>query len=98
MLQLSSALLANMEVTKLLEAITASIREVIPHDAATLAISSQDASNFTIQFLGLDENRQRRGMVRLPMEGSPAGKASQSREPVLLHNISRPTFAKQPTR
>ena len=37
MLQLSGALLANMDVRKLLEAISASMREVIPHDAATLA-------------------------------------------------------------
>ena len=38
MLQLSSALLANMDVRKLLGAISASIGEVIPHDAATLGL------------------------------------------------------------
>ena len=38
MLQLSGALLANVDVRKLLGAISASIREVIPHDAATLAL------------------------------------------------------------
>ena len=32
MLQLSSALLANMDVSRLLGAISASIREVIPHE------------------------------------------------------------------
>ncbi len=96
MLQLSSALLANMDVTKLLEAISASIREVIPYDAATLAISSQDANTFTVEFLGPDENLQRRGMVRLPMDGSPAGKAFQSREPVVLDSIATAGFA-EPT-
>ena len=38
MLQLSGALLANMDVRKLLEAISASMREVVPHDAATLGL------------------------------------------------------------
>ncbi len=98
MLQLSSALLANMDVTKLLEAISASIREVIPHDAATLAISDQDAHTFTVQFLGPDENRQSRGMVRLPMEGSPAGKAFHSREPVVLGDIETSGFAEETVR
>ena len=38
MLQLSSALLANLDMGKLLGAISASIREVIPHDTSTLAL------------------------------------------------------------
>ena len=38
MLQLSAALLENMDVRKLLEAFSASIAEVIPHDAATLGM------------------------------------------------------------
>jgi PAS domain S-box-containing protein len=43
MLQLSSALLANLDVRKLLGAISASISEVIPHDAATLGLYDQAA-------------------------------------------------------
>src|ERR1700687_1400027 len=38
MLQLSQALLANMDVRMLLSAISASIDEVIPHDCATLGL------------------------------------------------------------
>ena len=38
MLQLSTALLGNMDVTKLLAAISASLREVVPHDSATLGL------------------------------------------------------------
>ena len=98
MLQLSSALLANMDVTRLLEAISASIREVIPHDAATLAIADQDATRFTVQFLGPDEDRQRRGMVRLPMDGSPAGMAFHSREPVVLDDMAASGFAAETVR
>ena len=52
MLQLSTALLANMDVRKLLGAISASIREVIPHDAATLALYDPAAGELVAQFLG----------------------------------------------
>jgi formate hydrogenlyase transcriptional activator len=92
MLQLSSALLANMEVSKLLDAISASIGEVIPHDAATLAIANEDGASFAVQFLGSDEDQQRRGRARLPMEGSPAGRAFQSREPVVIEDIAAEGF------
>jgi formate hydrogenlyase transcriptional activator len=98
MLQLSSALLANMDVARLLEAISASIREVIPHDAAMLAIADLHANKFTVQFLRPDEDRQHRGMLRLPIEGSPPGKAFQSREPVVLDNIAASGFAPETVR
>ena len=45
MLQLSNALLANMDVRKLLDAFSASIREVIPHDAATLGMYDEAIGN-----------------------------------------------------
>jgi formate hydrogenlyase transcriptional activator len=95
MLQLSSALLANMDVNKLLQAISASIREVIPHDAATLAIPHQDGNSFAVQFLGPEETQQLRGLGRLPMQGSPPGRALHSREPVVLNNIAASGFAEQ---
>jgi formate hydrogenlyase transcriptional activator len=98
MLQLSSALLSNMDVTKLLGAISASIREVIPHDLSTLAIPNQDANGFTVHFLEPDETKQSRGLVRLPLEGSPAGKAYQSREPLVLDDLSASSFGEQDVR
>ncbi|KAA6459695.1 PAS domain S-box protein [Acidobacteria bacterium AB60] len=93
MLQLSSALLANMDVSKLLDAISASIREVIPHDAATLAIVNEDATSFAVQFLGGDQDQLHRGRARLPLEGSPAGKAFFSREAVSLENLDAAGFS-----
>jgi PAS domain S-box-containing protein len=87
MLQLSSAMLANMDVSKLLGAISASIGEVIPHDAATLALFDSATGGFMAQFLGPEEGDARRGAVRLPMEGSPAGDAFRTREPVLIERL-----------
>ena len=98
MLQLSGALLSNMDVRKLLEAISASLREVVPHDAATLGLYEVQSGTLMVQFLNVAEGESRRTDVRLPMDGSPAGLAFRSREPVLLDRILEPRFAAEGVR
>ena len=93
MLQLSAALLENMDVRKLLEAFSASIREVIPHDAATLGMYDEGRDAMAVQFLGQGEKGARRTELRLPVEGSPSGTAFRTREPVILERIPDPNFA-----
>ena len=95
MLQLSSALLANMDVRKLLGAISASITEVIPHDAATLGLYDASTGSLLVQFLAPDESSTHRGEVRLPLEGSPAGEAFRTRQPVILDRIQNSGFASE---
>ncbi len=98
MLQLSGALLANLDVSKLLEAISASVREVIPHDAATLGLFEAESGALIVQFLGADDPESRRGDVRLPLEGSPAGLAFRKGEPVVLERLADSPFAKEALR
>jgi len=86
MLQLSSALLSNMDVTKLLEAISASIAEVIPHDAATLALYDPDTNQLNSQFLGGETGRI--GDIALPLHGSPGGEAFTTQQPVIVRNMA----------
>jgi PAS domain S-box-containing protein len=95
MLQLSGALLANLDVRKLLGAISASLREVIPHDAATLGLYEPVTRSLMVQFLGAGEGQVRRGEVRLPVEGSPAGLAFRKREPVVLSRLQDSPYAKE---
>jgi PAS domain S-box-containing protein len=92
MLQLSGALLENVDVTKLLGAISASLREVIPHDAATLALFDPTMGDLQVQFLGGTQAEAPRGEVRVPIENSPAGAAFRTREPLCLENLSRSQF------
>lgn len=87
MLQLSQALLANMDVRKLLSAIAASLSEVVPLDAATLGLYDEKTGNLMVQFLAVDEQHAQHADVRIRLEDSPAGRAFRTREPVLLDRI-----------
>src|ERR1017187_1622890 len=98
MLQLSNALLANMDVRKLLGAISASLREVLPLDSATLGLYAPASDQLVVQFLSADEGEVRRGDVRLPLAGSPAGEAFRTREPVVLERIEGSPFAAESVR
>jgi formate hydrogenlyase transcriptional activator len=95
MLQLSSALLANMDVRKLLDAISASIAEVIPHEAATLGLYDSATGKLIVQFLSPDETGMHRSEVRLPVEGSPAGEVYRTRQPLILDRIEGSRFVSE---
>jgi formate hydrogenlyase transcriptional activator len=93
MLELSSALLANMDVRKLLEAISASVRQVLPHDAATMGLYETATETMMVQFLGADQSEPPRADIRYPREGSPAAETFTTREPVVLERIESSRFA-----
>ena len=98
MLQLSNALLANMDVRKLLGAISASLREVVPHDSATLGLYDPVSDQLVVQFLSAEDGGSTHGEVRLPVTGSPAGEAFSTREPVILDHIEDSRFPPQSVR
>lgn len=98
MLQLSGALLANMDVKKLLEAISASLREVVPHDRATLSLYEAADDTILVQFLDADEARIKPGEMRVPLKGSPAEEAFRTREPVLIDRVLGSKFAPESIR
>ena len=96
--QLTSALLANLDVTKLLGAISGTIGQLIPHDAATLALPDAESGGLLVQFLGAEKDGQRRSAVRLPKEGSPASLAFTTGEPVVVELFSSARFSKEAVR
>jgi formate hydrogenlyase transcriptional activator len=87
MLQLSQALLANMDVRKLLSAISASLAEVVPLDAATLGLYDEKSGTLMVQFLAVDANNSQLADVRVPLDGTPAGRAFRTGEPLVLDRI-----------
>ncbi len=93
MLQLSQALLANMDVQKLLAAISASLQEVVPLDCATLGLVEEGTDFILVQFLNVTDKQPSRGDIRVPIHGSPAGQAFLTREPVCLSRIKDGGFS-----
>lgn len=91
MLQMSQALLSNMDVRKLLAAISATLDEFIPHDSATLALFDAKTDRLMAQFLRSGD-REQHGEVRLPILGSPAGKAFGTRQPVIIERMQSSEF------
>ncbi len=88
MLQLSNALLENLDVGKLLTAISASIHEVIPHDTSALALFDHAAGDMAVQFLGPYDANVFPGDARIPVEGTVAGQVFRTGEPFLSQRLS----------
>jgi formate hydrogenlyase transcriptional activator len=94
MLQLSSTLFANLDARKLLSVVSESIRTVIPHDAATLALDYDASTKMLLLLsLGLEESDTYQGDVHFSIAGSPAGKAFLTREPVVLERMEDSCFS-----
>jgi len=93
MLQLTSALLANMDARKLLEAISASIHEVIPHDLAALSLYDPARGDLVAHFLGPHDNELLPGEMRLSLNDTVSGVAFRTRERVLLEEVPDASFA-----
>ncbi|MDR3735777.1 MAG: sigma 54-interacting transcriptional regulator [Acidobacteriaceae bacterium] len=95
LLQLSSVLLANLDIRKMLSAISASIRDVVPHDCATLGLPDPVSGGLRVQFLeaGAGQPIGANTDTIVPLDNSPAGAAFRTREPVLLNRLNDSPFA-----
>ena len=92
--ELSSLLLANVDIRKMLDAFSASMRLVVPHDFATLALYEERTGKLRVQFLASgSESSAGQGEVLLDPDASPAGQAFRTRRPVILNRIDRWPFA-----
>ncbi len=92
--ELSGLLLANVDIRKMLGAFSASIRQTVPHDAATLALYDETTGKLRIQFLAsAGDTVTNQGEVLLDPDASPSGQAFRTRRPVILNKIERWPFA-----
>ncbi len=92
--ELSSLLLANVDIRKMLDAFSASMRLVLPHEFATLALYEEATGKLRMQFLasGIGSSASQEGLILDP-DASPAGQAFRTRRPVILNRIDRWPFA-----
>jgi formate hydrogenlyase transcriptional activator len=93
MLQLSNALLSNLDVSKLLTAIAASIHEVIPHDTSALVLFDHAIGDMAVQFMGPFDAEVFPGDARVSVDGTVAGKVFRTGEPFLMERLQDIDFA-----
>jgi formate hydrogenlyase transcriptional activator len=97
--ELSSLLLANVDVRKMLSAFSASMRQVVPHDFATLSLYDDATGKLRTQLLAAaDDSSSSQGELLLDPDASPAGQAFRTRGPVILNRIDRWPFAPESIR
>ncbi|MGC1463612.1 MAG: sigma 54-interacting transcriptional regulator [Terracidiphilus sp.] len=93
MLQLSNALLANLDVGKLMAAISASIHEVIPHDTSALALYDPAMGDMVVQFMGPYDSDVFPDDARVPIDGTVSGMVFRTGEPFLMERLLDCAFA-----
>jgi len=92
--ELSSLLLANVDIRKLLGAFSVSLRQMVPHDFATLALFDETANKLRVQFLAAEDGSgANHGEILIDPDASPAGQAFRTGRPVILNRIDRWPFA-----
>ncbi len=93
LLEVTNALVSNLDIRRLFSAISASIRQVVPHDYACLALYDPESKKLRLQILTAPNNEiVARTETLLPVEGSPAGWAFTAREPLLLNSMVTDRF------
>jgi PAS domain S-box-containing protein len=95
MLQLSNALLANLDVGKLLTAISASIHDVIPHDTSALVLFDPAMGDMAVQFMGPYDANVFPDDARVPVDGTVSGMVYRTGEPFLMERLLDCAFAPQ---
>jgi formate hydrogenlyase transcriptional activator len=97
LLELSRALLSNLEIQEMLSAFSAGIQQVVPHDYAAVALHNPETGAMRIQALNAKQT-PRPGETTLPMRSSVAGQVFLSGKPLLLHSFGDTNFGREALR
>ena len=98
LLQITNTLVANLDVRRLFAAISASLRQVTPHEFASLALLQAAGKELQVQVL----YSYGKGVIApeavMPLEGSPAAVALASHKPLLINPVDLQHFPSEMTR
>jgi len=88
LLEINNAVVSNLDLPALLASISESLRRVLPHDFAGMALYDAEAGQLRVHALDHAKNQEIFGATEMiPLNGTGAGKAFTSRKPILLGNI-----------
>jgi formate hydrogenlyase transcriptional activator len=94
LLEVNNAVISHLELRELLEAISASLSRVVPHDLTGFALFDQEHQRLSAQALHFPRNQD---FVEtndvIPLEGTPEGRALTTRQTVLIRNLDAEDFS-----
>jgi formate hydrogenlyase transcriptional activator len=94
LLEITNVLVSNLDVRRLLSAISASIHKVVPHDFSSLALYDPATGKLRLQVLDSPFGKDMTSAeLVLPLEGTPAGWAFTSRQPLVLQRLEPGRFS-----
>jgi formate hydrogenlyase transcriptional activator len=93
LLDVTNALVSNLEPRALFATITAAVRRVIEHEYTSLCLLEPGTNRFRLKALEAPDASGLPPDFVVPIEGSPAGRALTSRLPVLLNRIDLEHFS-----
>jgi formate hydrogenlyase transcriptional activator len=97
-LGLCNALLSELDIGKLLSAISETVRKVVPCDLATLGLYDPEKNQIRVQELDAsDRNDLITGELLVPLEGSVTGRVFISREPLVVGTLDGEQFSSDAT-
>jgi formate hydrogenlyase transcriptional activator len=93
LLEVNNAMVSELDLRALLNAISASLRRVIHHEYTSLALYEEDKNKMRVLALDFPQGK---GLIHeemlVPLEGSIAGSAFRSRRPVVLDHTAMEGF------
>ncbi len=87
LLEVTNALVANLDADRLFAAVSASLRQVTAHEFASLALLQPGGKELKVQVLYSYGRGSMALQATMPLENSPAAAALASRQPLLVDRI-----------
>ncbi len=86
-LQLSRAMLSDLDIRKMLGAIAAGIQQIAPNDYAAIALYDDEIDRLRVHELSPHPSSKYQGETLLPIEETPSGEAFRQRRPLFWKDI-----------
>ncbi|MCG3113935.1 MAG: sigma 54-interacting transcriptional regulator [Candidatus Manganitrophus sp. SB1] len=96
LLEINNAVVSHLNLRDLLKAISAGLRQVIPHDFAGISLYDPESRQLLSHALDFPKNQEFFGIgLPIPIEGTPTGRAFTSRQTVLVRHLDLAQFPEE---
>jgi formate hydrogenlyase transcriptional activator len=98
LLDINNAVVTHLDLTRLLHATSDSLRKVVAHDAAAIALYDPQNNQLRLHTFDLQYTNQATEGTLLPLEGTPEGLAFRTQRPIVIPNLDLKEFPSSETK